>query len=104
MLPLLIYFVNADFPLSAEQPLAETMRQLLLDSGLDGGSTFFEKRLQLALKLPGNTRSSTSGPRTETKPQPKAADLETLVKRARTQKELEALMDAEGAEQTMHLM
>ena len=86
VLPLLVHYVSEDFPLSAEVALQETLRGLLLESGLDGAAAFFHSKVDQGLGLKGRGDGKGGG----------SADLQGVVVGALTREELEGLLTKAG--------
>eukprot|EP00897_Mesotaenium_endlicherianum_P005132 jgi/Mesen1/4647/ME000241S03688 len=58
LLPLLVHYVNADFPLAAERKLREVMVDLLLDSAFAHSVVFFRRHMAARLGTPASPNPS----------------------------------------------
>lgn len=58
LLPLLVHYVNEDFPLSADRKLRDVLVDVIIDGAFAGGVQYFEKEMQSVFSRPKNSNLS----------------------------------------------
>lgn len=53
LLPLLVHYVNEDFPLNAERKLRDVLSEIVVDGAFSGGAQYFQMSMQNAHLPPG---------------------------------------------------
>lgn len=58
LLPLLVHYVNEDFPLNADRKLSDVLVDVIIDGAFTGGVQYFEKEMQSIFSRPENLNLS----------------------------------------------
>lgn len=58
LLPLLVHYVNEDFPLNADRKLRDVLVDVIIDGAFSGGVQYFEKEMQSIFSRPENLNLS----------------------------------------------
>jgi hypothetical protein len=91
VLPLLVHYVNEDFPLNAERKLRDVLTEIVIDGAFSGGAQYFQMAMQNPT-LPSGARGK-AGDAALAKLE-RNESLNLLVSTAFTDKELEEIMNA----------
>ena len=93
IMPLLVHYVNEDFPLNAERKMRDVLTDIVIDGAFSGGAQYFQMAMQNPTLLPG-ARGKGGDPvlaKLE-----RNASLRALAITAFTSKELEDIMNSAG--------
>jgi hypothetical protein len=93
IMPLLVHYVNEDFPLNAERKMRDVLTDIVIDGAFSGGAQYFQMAMQNPTLLPG-ARGKGGDPvlaKLE-----RNASLKALAVTAFTSKELEDIMNSAG--------
>lgn len=93
ILPLLVHYVNEDFPLNAERKLRDVLTEVVIDGAFSGGAQYFQMAMQNPT-LPSGARGK-AGEAALAKLE-RNESLNLLVSTAFAAKELEDIMSAAG--------
>eukprot|EP01018_Ginkgo_biloba_P021311 Gb_13015 [translate_table: standard] len=58
LLPILVHYVNKDFPLSADRKLSDVLVDIIIDGAFSGGVQYFEKEMKAAFPQPEKVKFS----------------------------------------------
>ncbi|KAH9327660.1 hypothetical protein KI387_007838, partial [Taxus chinensis] len=93
LLPLLVHYVNEDFPLSADRKLRDVLVDIIIDGAFSGGVQYFEKEMQSVFPRPERFKLTTRDPNSA--PENLEA-LSVLAMSALTTKELNQILSDAG--------
>lgn len=91
ILPLLVHFVNEDFPLNAERKMRDVLTEIVIDGAFSGGAQYFQMSMQNPTLPPGARGKAGEGALAKLE---RNESLNALISTAFTVKELEDIMSA----------
>lgn len=91
ILPLLVHYVNEDFPLNAERKLRDVLTEVVIDGAFSGGAQYFQMAMQNPTLPPGARGKAGEAILSKLE---RNDSLNLLVSTAFTAKELEGIMSA----------
>lgn len=97
ILPLLVHYVNEDFPLNAERKLRDVLTEVVIDGAFSGGAQYFQMAMQNPTLPPGARGKAGEAILSKLE---RNDSLNLLVSTAFTAKELEGIMSAAGNVET----
>lgn len=100
VLPLLVHYVNEDFPLNAERKMRDVLTEIVIDGAFSGGAQYFQMSMQNPTLPPGARGKAGEGVLAKLE---RNESLNTLISTAFTVKELEDIMSAAGNVETCNI-
>ena len=97
VLPLLVHYVNDDFPLNAERKMRDVLSEIVIDGAFSGGAQYFQMAMQNPTLPPGARGKVGEGALAKLG---RNESLAALISIAFTVKELEDIMSAAGNVET----